>query len=91
MIRSQIEFKDLFAILIFNILIGLFSIYAIIYGVVNFMPADAITGLSKANGLTGQTTFLCIILAAIGAILIALFAEEFIFRGVLLLQLSYLQ
>lgn len=82
-IRKQIEMKDLFSILTFNILIGLFSIYAIIYCVVNFLPADAMGELSKSNGLTGQKTFAGILVAAGGAIFIAPFAEEFIFRGVL--------
>ena len=83
MISQQIQWKDLLAILGFNVLIGLFSIYAIIYGVIHFLPADSLTNLSNANGISTQKTTLGVLFGAIGAIFFAPLAEEFIFRGFL--------
>lgn len=82
-IRKHIELKDFLAILVFNILIGLFSVYAIIYGIVHFLPADQLDSMSKSNGLTGQTTLTGTIIGGIVAVFLAPLAEEFIFRGFL--------
>lgn len=81
--RNQIELKDFFSILFFNILIGLFSVYAIIFAVVNFLPADQLDSMTKSNGLTGQTTLVGTIIGGIVAVFFAPLAEEFIFRGFL--------
>ena len=81
--RVQIELKDFFSILLFNIFIGLFSVYAIIFAVVNFLPADQLDSMSKSNGITGETTLTGSIIGGVVAVFLAPLAEEFIFRGFL--------
>lgn len=81
--RNKIELKDFFSILLFNILIGLFSVYAIIFAVVNFMPADQLDSMSKSNGISGISTLTGSIIGGVVAVFLAPLAEEFIFRGFL--------
>lgn len=81
--RNKIELKDFFSILLFNILIGLFSVYAIIFAVVHFLPADQLDNMTKSNGLTGVTTLTGSVIGGIVAVFLAPLAEEFIFRGFL--------
>lgn len=82
-IRNHIGLKDFFSILAFNLLIGLFSVYAIIFAVVNFLPADQLGSMTQSNGLMGQTTLVGAIIGGIVAVFLAPLAEEFIFRGFL--------
>lgn len=82
-IRTQIGLKDLFSILLFNILMGLFSVYTIIFVVINFLPADQLESMTKSNGLTGVTTLTGSIIGGVVAVFLAPLAEEFIFRGFL--------
>lgn len=82
-IRKHIELKDFFSILAFNILIGIFSVYAIIFAVVHFLPADQLNRMTESNGLTGQATLVGAIIGGIVAVFLAPLAEEFIFRGFL--------
>ncbi len=82
-VRNHIGYKDFFAILLFNIFIGLFSVYAIIYLVVQFMPADQLSNMAHSNDLAGVTTLTGTVLGGIVAVFLAPLAEEFIFRGFL--------
>lgn len=85
--RNHIALKDFFSILFFNILIGLFSVYAIIFAVVHFLPADQLDSMTQSNGLTGVSTLTGSIIGGIVAVFLAPLAEEFIFRGFLFTKL----
>ena len=88
LIRKQIRISDIASISLFNILIGLFSIYTILYSVVYFLPLENLTKLWESNGIAEETTLVGVIAAAIVAICLAPIAEEFIFRWFLFTKLQ---
>lgn len=85
--RSQIAFQDLLALFVFNIAIGLFSVYAILYGAIALFPEQIMAGLSESNGLAKTTTLWGTLFGSISAVFCAPIAEEFIFRGFLFTKL----